>query len=63
MNKQQSRLRASTDEAIKALTSDLKMATGQSQSLEGAIEACRNDTRRLLSEHEGETQASATSPI
>jgi len=55
-SKQQSRMRASTDEAIKVLTSDLKAATAHCNSFEAAIASCRNDTRRLMSEHEGETQ-------
>ena len=56
VNKQQSRWRSSLEESVKAVSADVQLVQAQTRALESAINSSKAESRRLLSDHEGETQ-------
>lgn len=56
VNKQQTRWRASLEDAVKAASSDVQLLQAQCRTLESVIVGSKTDTRRLLGELEAETQ-------
>lgn len=61
LNKQQTRWRASLEDAVKATAADVQLVQAQCRSLENAIGGARADARRLVSEQENETQVARAS--
>ena len=59
VNKQQTRWRASLEDAIKAASSDTQMLHAQCRLLENTIVNAKTDTRKLLGELEAETHRQA----
>lgn len=56
INKQQTRWRASLEDAAKATAADVQLVQGQCRALENAVGSAKADARRLVGEHETETQ-------
>jgi len=56
VNKQQTRWRATLEDAVKAASSDVQLLQAQCRALESVIVGAKTDTRRLLGEQEAETQ-------
>uniref|UniRef100_A0A7S0JKQ0 Uncharacterized protein n=1 Tax=Calcidiscus leptoporus TaxID=127549 RepID=A0A7S0JKQ0_9EUKA len=56
MSKQQARWKASIEEALKTLSADSQLLQAHCRSLESTVGTSRTDARRLISEHEAETQ-------
>ena len=56
INKQQTRWRASIEDAVKATAADVQLVQAQCRALENAIGSAKADARRLVGEHETETQ-------
>lgn len=55
-NKQHMRWRASVEDAVKAVAADVQLVQAHGRAMETAIGSNKADVRRMLSDHESETQ-------
>lgn len=56
INKQHTRWRASLEDAMKAVAADVQLVQAHGRAIETAIGSNKAEMRRLVSDHEGETQ-------
>jgi len=56
INKQHSRWRSSVEDAIKAVGADVQLVQAHGRAMESAISTTKAESRRLMSDHESETQ-------
>jgi chromosome segregation ATPase len=56
INKQHTRWRASIEDAVKAVAADVQLVQAHGRAMETAIGTSKSESRRLISDHEGETQ-------
>ena len=56
INKQHTRWRASIEDAVKAVAADVQLVQAHGRAMETAISTSKAENRRMISDHEGETQ-------
>jgi chromosome segregation ATPase len=56
INKQHTRWRASIEDAVKAVAADVQLVQAHGRAMENAIGTSKAENRRMISDHEGETQ-------
>lgn len=56
INKQHTRWRASIEDAVKAVAADVQLVQAHGRAMETAIGTAKSESRRMISDHEGETQ-------
>lgn len=56
INKQHTRWRASIEDAVKAVAADVQLVQAHGRAMETAIGNTKAESRRMISDHEGETQ-------
>jgi len=56
INKQHTRWRSSIEDAVKAVAADIQLVQAHGRAMETAIGSSKSESRRMISDHEGETQ-------